>query len=83
MDQAGPERPLPSDGTSSVGVVGLLRSFGAGRSTTYVGTERLAAGIAVVADLTASETNAPLEAQRGSIVAALAERLKGRGLVTV
>jgi len=60
---------------------GLLRSVGAGRSTTYVGTARLTAGVAAAADLPAPEANAPLEAQRGSIVGGLAERLKGRGAV--
>lgn len=62
---------------------GLLRSVGAGRATTYVGTARLAAGIAAAADLAAPEVNAPLGAQRSSIVAALAERLKDRGVATV
>ncbi|MEO8084188.1 MAG: Fic family protein [Ardenticatenales bacterium] len=58
---------------------GLLRSVGAGRATIYVGTTRLAAGIAAAAGLPAPEPNAPLEAQRGSIVVGLAEQLKDHG----
>lgn len=58
---------------------GLLRSLGAGRSTTYVGTTRLAAAIAAAAGLPAPEPNAPQDAQRASVVAGLAGRLREGG----
>ncbi|MDP2183713.1 MAG: Fic family protein [Actinomycetota bacterium] len=56
---------------------GMLRSTGAGRSTAYEGTARLAAAVSRAAELFDVDEQTPLEQQRPGIVAMLAERLRG------
>ncbi len=57
---------------------GMLSTKGAGRSTLYVGTRRLAEAVAKSAGLPSGE--GLLEKQRSAIVAALASRLRSHGL---
>jgi len=55
---------------------GLLRALGAGSSTAYVGTARLAAVVASAAGIAVPDPNAPLDAQRAAVVAGLAHNLR-------
>ncbi len=56
---------------------GLVRATGAGRSAAYTGSEALIVAVAKAAGIGEAPTSSPLDAQRGWVVARLAERVRG------
>jgi Fic family protein len=65
---------------AKLGAAGLLKAVGAGRSRRYVAGGRLVGHIAESAGIApAPETEAPLQAQREGLMAALTEKIRGGG----
>lgn len=68
--------PTAASDLRGLEAAGFLQAKGAGSSTNYVGTPRLMAAVASAASLDLPDTRAPLDAQRDSIVAGIAGRLR-------